>query len=142
MDLAVEFFNKRICDKHVLALINQIRLVKKMYLPFELVRLEGAYETKEFYEVSKISCVKWKFNIDKIPSSSNKTKRISKEFIKWIKDKKICIRMNFDRYCTYKYEILVDKEFIKENLGNRQNIIRRKNIIIEEINIKCVNLSL
>ena len=119
MNLAIEFVNNRKYDKNILALINQMRLAKRIYLPFELVGLEGTHEIKEFYKVSKISCVIWKFNIDKVPSPSNKTKTIQKEFIKQIKDKKICTRIDFDSYCTYKYEISVDKEFIKENLGNR-----------------------
>ena len=70
----------------MLAPINQIRLAKRMYLPFELVVMEGIHKTKEFCKVSEISCIKLKFKIEKVPSPSNKTKRIQEEFIIWMKE--------------------------------------------------------
>ena len=34
--------------------------------------------------------------------------------------------MDFDSYCTYKHEISMDKEFIKENVGNRQQYYEKE----------------
>ena len=45
-------------NKEILAPINYIRLRKKVYLPCELVGLEGNIKTKAFDEINECSLIK------------------------------------------------------------------------------------
>ena len=66
--------------------INRVRIHKRMYLPFELVNIDGRQPTNAYYNQEEISLIKWSmydcdFEFEEVPLS----KADYKEWYKFIK---------------------------------------------------------
>ena len=86
-----------------------------MYLPYELIGLNRIHETKEFKEINQLSCMYQKFEMENAPNLSMKAKKIQKEFIEWMKEKRIITSIDFTKFYQYKCKVSEDRDYIKEN---------------------------
>jgi len=59
MDYIAKYIIKNELNENELVLINHVRLYKKIYLPFKLVRIKGEIKTKEFKEIMRQSNMKF-----------------------------------------------------------------------------------
>ena len=101
----------------ILAPINHMRLRKRMYLPCELIGKNSESKTKKYREEMEQSCIRWSFKMEEAPNPSEKTKKIWKEFIEWLSTIEVKIRVDFLKCCSYKYEILTNKNYVQINMG-------------------------
>ena len=73
MDYAKKYVYEQKLKNNILTPINQMRIWKGVYLPCELVGVNGREMTKVFCEVNGKSSIEWKFQFEKVPNPSNKT---------------------------------------------------------------------
>ena len=57
MDMVIEYADKLNLDSNIIALINHIRISKRMVLPCELVGFSGRWKMWEAIECKESSCV-------------------------------------------------------------------------------------
>ena len=57
MELVIKYVECQNLKKEILAPINQIRIWKKVYLPYELVGLNGKEQTRAFREINEKSSI-------------------------------------------------------------------------------------
>ena len=105
MDYAVEHARCHELNMSVLAPINHVRILKRMYLPCELIGLNGRVHTKEYDNINDKITIIWSFDFDKVPPPSKKSKRIWINFIQWLSNQNVETKMilsiivNFNTKC-------------------------------------------
>ena len=75
--------------------INQVLIYEKMYLPCELIRLNGQYFEKEAIEMEDKSSIEQKIEFNKVLKPSKKSFKLWREFVVWIKAKEIMTIVDF-----------------------------------------------
>ena len=80
-----------------------MRIYKQIFLPCELVGMEGESKTAEFKNEGAKSSFRWKYAFDRVPNPSSKTKELWKEFIDWLLQQRITLINNFDNQIIAKY---------------------------------------
>ena len=81
MDLAVRYAKLNGLGEKELAVINYIRLKKKVYLPFELVGSNGRSHTECYEEINCKSQIEWGFMNEISGNISKGQKRIWTNFL-------------------------------------------------------------
>ena len=85
-----------------------------MYLPCELIALNGQYMTKEAREKDAKSLIKWMIKFDDIPKASNKLFDLWSSFVEWIASQEIVTIVNFESYIKTRYEMLKNGQYFRE----------------------------
>ena len=70
MDMVVEYIRNQEFRSEIIALINQVRIYKRMMLPCELIGFQGSNKIKEARECEEKSYVIWKFDFEVVPKLS------------------------------------------------------------------------
>ena len=114
MSYAVEYVKENNLKNEILAPINQVRLSKQLYLPCELVGLDGTTTTKAFNDIKEKSVIRWKFKFYKVPPTSNKTRSIWNDYLQWLKQQNVQTKVDFYNHCEYQHYISIDKRYACE----------------------------
>ena len=102
-----------------IAPINQVRIQKKMYLPCELIGLNGKHVTKEAKETEHKSNVEWNIEFEEVPKPSKKSYELWKKFVEWIIMQDIVTIVDFEPNIRTKYEIGKNGKYLKENVNDK-----------------------
>jgi hypothetical protein len=118
MDYAVEYVTERELTKKTLQAINHVRLYKRMLLPCELIGFHGDQVTKEARDTLERSSILWKIQFDEVRKPHKTLIDEWREFITWIKGKRIETIIDFDSFVCTKYEVSDDDRYVKEMTNN------------------------
>ena len=92
--MALEHTKGKKNRNQILNKINYVRLRKKTYLPFELLRLDGITQTKCYDNMHEESQCKWCFKFPPVKKPKGKVVKEWREFIKQMKQQ--CPKIVYD----------------------------------------------
>ena len=81
MDMVVKYVKELNLGYDIIAPINQVRISKRMTLPYELVGFKGDRKTKEARYDEEQSSVLWKIQFKKVPKPSKKSYELWHSFV-------------------------------------------------------------
>ena len=67
-----------------IALLNQVKIYKRMKLPCKLVRFQDENKTKEKRKYRESSCIIQKFDTEVVPKLSRKLYEMQNDFVDWL----------------------------------------------------------
>ena len=121
MDFVREYVTQLKLNESIIAPINQVRIFKRMYLPCELIGLNGNRLTKEARDEDAKSVIEWKIKFDDVPRPSKKSFHHWKSFVEWISKMEIITIVDFEPMIKTKYEISTNRQYFREH--RNENII-------------------
>ena len=126
-EMAVEYAKERkVCE--TLAPVNQVRIRKRIMLPYELVGFKGDKKTKEARCDDDKSCVTWKIKFEKLPKVLNKSHKLWNKFVDWLASKKHETIVDFNNEIDIMCKITRDKKFIKRKISDEEVVHKAHNI--------------
>ena len=98
-----------------------------MILPCELVELKGNKETKGSNIKREKSCLKRLILCPEMPKHSKNSIGLWTEFTQFLKEQEITITCDFQELCKSKFQMPVDKEYLREVSRDRVKHYRKDN---------------
>jgi len=111
MDFAVEYSNQL----NIVEAINHVRIYKKMILPCELLGFLGNKETREMRHWEEPSSIRWKVGFEEVIKPHKRLVEEWSKFVTWLTSQEINTMIDFDDKIETKYEISVDRKYVKIN---------------------------
>ena len=98
----------------IIASLNHIRLHKKMILLCKLVGIKGTSKIRELRNPLESGCFKQRITFLILPKPSKKSLQLQIECTEWLLTKEVQTVYDFDKRITYRYQISVDKTYLRE----------------------------
>ena len=103
MDQVKEYVKDEKVPIEKLARLNYMRNFKKMYLPCELVEIDGSSESVEKRNHLEISCIRWKMNFTEVKKPSKNTVEEWNKFVRWLSQQNVQTVYHFEEQVIFKY---------------------------------------
>ena len=128
MDYAQQYIQQNQVNEMSIAAINQVRIFKRMYLPCELIGLNGKFLTKEARVEEEKSSILWMIEFEEVPKPSKKSFTAWNNFVRWIVTQDITTIVDFESKMKTKYEMAMNGQYIREINNNTWTVYEKDDI--------------